>query len=93
MLLGLLLSKGPIHWLLELRPFVWLGDISYSVYLSHTVLLNWFVMLSMEDSQNASIFNIFAYIAIVLIFSTMCYQLVEVPGRRLILRKFASKGT
>ena len=50
-------------------------------------------MLSMEDSQNASIFNIFAYIAIVLIFSTMCYRLVEVPGRRLISRKFATKGT
>tara|TARA_Y100000310_G_scaffold278446_1_gene296885 strand:- start:1638 stop:2699 length:1062 start_codon:yes stop_codon:yes gene_type:complete len=93
MLLGLLLSKGPIHRLLELKPFIWLGDISYSVYLSHTFLLNWFVMLLMEDSHNASIFNIFAYIAIVLMFSTMCYRLVEVPGRRLISRKFTNKGS
>ena len=93
MLLGLLLSKGPIHRLLELRLFIWLGEISYSVYLSHSFLLNWFVMMFMEDSQNAYIFDILAYIAIVLMFSTLCYRLVEVSGRRLISRKFTNKGS
>lgn len=93
MLLGLLFFNGPIHALLERKALIWLGDISYSVYLSHTFLLNWFVMVFMEDSQNASIFDIFAYIAIVLTFSTLCYRLVEVPGRRLVSRKFTHKGS
>jgi peptidoglycan/LPS O-acetylase OafA/YrhL len=30
------------YWLFELRPILWLGEISYSLYLYHSLLMGWF---------------------------------------------------
>jgi peptidoglycan/LPS O-acetylase OafA/YrhL len=30
------------YWLFELRPILWLGEISYSLYLYHSLFMGWF---------------------------------------------------
>jgi peptidoglycan/LPS O-acetylase OafA/YrhL len=35
-------ERGPLSWLLRRRPCLWLGTISYSIYLTHAVYVSLF---------------------------------------------------
>jgi peptidoglycan/LPS O-acetylase OafA/YrhL len=60
---------------LSLRPLVWIGTISYSVYLLHILVLGHFVERSM--------LNVFGALAVTVALSSVTYFAIEEPGRML----------
>jgi peptidoglycan/LPS O-acetylase OafA/YrhL len=82
-------NRGRFSPLLNSPPLVWLGDISYSLYLLH-----WFVLfvtteiarrLPGLDFANLalipSLFLITVLIAVSLAFATLSFHFIEVTGR------------
>jgi peptidoglycan/LPS O-acetylase OafA/YrhL len=70
LVVGAALESGRLGRYLSCRPLVWLGTISYSLYLWHYFvwwLLDWHPFLSM---------------AVTLVVATVCYYMVERPFRQ-----------
>ncbi|MEW6983616.1 acyltransferase family protein [Colwelliaceae bacterium 6471] len=89
-LAGSISSKNFINETFSHRVFIWLGDISYSVYLTHYFVKDWFKMLFL-DSSSASIVWILSYVAFVLLLSHYLYKYFEVPSKNAILHKLLYK--
>ncbi len=91
-------DRGSLPKLLSLRFFQWLGNISYSVYLTHVVLLGpWHLLvppvlerLGFDEAGVRSVL-IIGGIALILIVSTTTYLFIEQPAREAINRKFSRK--
>lgn len=81
-LYGMLGSHGPVHQLLETTPLVYLGDISYSIYLAHVFVAEILFKLFLENGEVPGVALIASYIAATLTFSAFTYHMVEVPLRR-----------
>jgi peptidoglycan/LPS O-acetylase OafA/YrhL len=73
------LESGAVSWLLRLPPFVYLGSLSYAIYLVHWPLL--FVMV--EQYQLSPLL----YYAAVLGAAMLTHHAVEVPARRLLMAR------
>ncbi|HLA71689.1 MAG TPA: acyltransferase [Steroidobacteraceae bacterium] len=84
LLYGLLGFSSFVHRFLEMRPLVFLGDISYSVYLTHVLIAEvmFRVFLAPGKMISASPWLIVSYVAVTLLISTVTYWLVEKPCRR-----------
>jgi peptidoglycan/LPS O-acetylase OafA/YrhL len=81
LLVLLAIGKGPIARALSWRPLVVAGDISYSTYLLHGILLlpialRWDVFRDLSDAAIAGVFC-----SSVLVASYLSWVFVEVPGR------------
>ncbi len=84
--------EGVGKYLLNLKPLIYLGDISYSVYLMHLpimfFLLNYFKKFTQIklDHLDWGIAWLYAsiYLASVILISTLTYYFVEVPMRNKI---------
>lgn len=74
-------AKGPVRWLLTCRPVVFLGLISYGLYLWHQ-----FIVVQLLDRTGWKLFDVaywqFLPVALVLTvaFASLTYVLVERPG-------------
>lgn len=69
---------------LMLRPFVRLGDISYSLYLSHFFCLALFVRLQDRSAylqQGFSPLSLMMFMLLVLLVAEVCYRCIEEPAR------------
>jgi peptidoglycan/LPS O-acetylase OafA/YrhL len=74
-------ERGPFSRLLQLKPFLFLGRISYSLYLVHLPIL---MMLSIGIYGKLSYGYLFLpFFALALIAATLFNRLVEVPSIRL----------
>jgi peptidoglycan/LPS O-acetylase OafA/YrhL len=92
LLYGLLGFASVVHRVLETRPLVFLGDISYSVYLTHVLIAEvMFRVFVAPGATTASPGLIAAYVLVVLAFSTMTYRLVEKPSRRRVYELLTGK--
>ena len=69
--------------ILRLNVFVFLGEISYSIYLNHFLLRDIFKMAFLTD-QSASIIWIIGYLFSVIILSKITYTYIEKPMRNKI---------
>lgn len=72
-----------------LRPLAWLGDISYSLYLSHFFTLALFVRMQKHLPPLAEGFGVLAiaaYVLLSLLVAELCYRFVEDPARKLLSR-------
>jgi peptidoglycan/LPS O-acetylase OafA/YrhL len=83
-------NQGRLGSLLNSAPLLWLGNISYSLYLIH-----WFVLFVTTEAMRAhpgtdiaklpagvSLALITAMLAVSVSFATLSYRFVEVAGRR-----------
>ena len=90
LLLTAVANRGRLGPLLNAAPFLWLGNISYSLYLIH-----WFVLFITTETMRAyqgidfaklptdlSLTLIAAMLAVSLVLATLSYRFVEVAGRR-----------
>ena len=88
MLFGLAYDKGLIAALLRYSTFVWLGRISFSVYLLHypvTVAADRIIPIDLFPFGHTGPALRWAVLLIVLLaLSTVTYHFIEMPGRRLI---------
>ena len=78
------LGRGVISKILSNQFFVFLGDISFSLFLIHQILLN---IYRKEISGLAHLSNPFSFLiffCVLLLTSYLLYQCVEMPARRLI---------
>lgn len=73
-----LLRSGPLHWL---------GEISYSTYLSHFLLFIVFKMLFVGPDLTVGLGKLALFLLLVLAASAALYRLVEQPAQRWLLRR------
>ncbi len=90
-LFGTICSRTPIHHFLESKLLVYLGEISYSLYLNHMFVIAMYMMLCMDDHRVASPVDLIAMISLSLTMSHLTYQYVEKPGRSKIVDWWYSK--
>lgn len=88
-LMSLVSYSGMIQKILLHKSLVYLGDISYSVYLSHNLILNLMVKGFLENHEIASTTWVLSYITLTLGFSCVTYHYLEMPARHWIVNKFA----
>jgi peptidoglycan/LPS O-acetylase OafA/YrhL len=88
-------NTGPVARLLSSRVMVFLGDISFSVYLVHWILLQ--VSDRVEKAFNVdgvwAFFWFCGYLALVLALSTTTYKLIERPAQRWLRGPAAASRT
>lgn len=75
-------STGFLARFLSSRLIYLLGMISYSTYLAHYWIRDWFMFLDLTSGW----VHLFFYCAVLMVFSICLYKFVEEPGRRLFLR-------
>lgn len=92
-----LANAGRVSAALNTRPLVWLGDISYSLYLVHgfvqylttKLLLQGFGIRDREDLAGGWSLGLFvAMVTVSLLLASMSYRHVEVAGRHYMRRLF-----
>lgn len=90
----ILIAVGPGPWLnrrlLSLRPVVWIGLISYPLYLWHWPLLSYLSIVS-ESERGPSLLRL-AMVVISFVLAAATYLLVERPIRVGIPKKRAAAG-
>jgi peptidoglycan/LPS O-acetylase OafA/YrhL len=76
--------KGPLHMVLSSRPVVFLGDISYSIYLLHWIVVQVFIrVVPLPDNGGPPLLlRIITCVTIVFCLAWVSYRVVELPARR-----------
>jgi peptidoglycan/LPS O-acetylase OafA/YrhL len=91
-------DNGWLGWLLARPILVWLGRISYSLYITHYIFIRLFeapwegifpVILTFTQDWNIVVVLVEA--ALILVFAWVTYTLVEAPGRRWIRNIFSTQ--
>jgi peptidoglycan/LPS O-acetylase OafA/YrhL len=77
-------GKGPLHTALSSRPVVFLGDISYSIYLLHWIVIEVFIRLVPTPDKGGPplLLRIITCVTIVLCLAWVSYRVIELPARR-----------
>jgi peptidoglycan/LPS O-acetylase OafA/YrhL len=96
LILAAVRNRGQLARLLNSAPFLWLGDISYSLYLLH-----WFVLFIIVEMARlspridlaklplkTSLLLMAAMIGVSLGLATLSYRSIEVTGRRWLRERF-----
>src|SRR5262249_53240590 len=81
-LYGLVGCRSYLHDVLELRLLVYLGEISYSVYLAHIFLRDLLFNLFLATDEAPGLAFIVFYVGVTLLFSVATYHWIEVPFRK-----------
>lgn len=84
-----LYQAGKLDFIM-LRPFVRLGDISYSLYLSHFFCLALFVRMQDRSSylqEGFSPLSLMIFMVLVIVVAELCYRCIEEPARRFFSQK------
>lgn len=85
-LLGVLGFDSVFHRVLNMRPLVYLGDISYSVYLTHAFVADIMYKVLIRNGEQPSLYFLCGYLIVVILFSAISYHWVEVPARKQVYR-------
>jgi len=79
------LEKGVISWLLASRVLVWLGQLSFSIYMVHQVLIRYYMKKADFFSFVSDRVALFGFCCIVLLVANLMRTLIENPCRRLLI--------
>lgn len=76
-----------VRTMLCVRPMVYLGNISYSIYLVHFPLLLgihlWSIVTGIDTPASSRVYLVGFLLAVVIV-ASLTYRWIEIPGRRLI---------
>lgn len=86
-ILILLKTDGLISRILDTRPFQFLGKISYSVYLNHTLLIQLvpvfaFKVFLINQNANSGMLMVGLILVLVIVYSAFTYKAIELKGSR-----------
>ena len=84
-IIGSVYYKNGITRFCSTKTILWLGEISYSIYLIHYLVKDWFKILFLEG-QEASILWIFTYLVVVLFLSHFSYKWIEIKSKNVLVR-------
>lgn len=87
LVLGLALIANAPGNPLSARTLVYLGDISFATYLSHSLLWKAFKLVFVRDVLAVPIATMFAFLLLVLAASAFLYHFVERPAQRWLNRR------
>lgn len=79
LLVSIASAKGLVGRFLSIPIFVWLGEISFAVYMIHQILLKFFVIHYPQRIEAAM------YFLVLIIVSAMLHHFIEIPMRKLLL--------
>lgn len=86
MLVGVFaLSRGPVAKLLSARPMVFLGEISFALYLCHSLVIHYLQPYEVPLREAGGVAYILFWAALIAL-STILFYGVEQPARRMILQ-------
>jgi len=92
LIFGLATSHGRAARFLSSRPVEWLGDISFSIYLVHSIVLNVLQAVSAKVVPIESRAGwIVALVTTTLLVAPLSYYLFELPMRRLLVGRRRAK--
>jgi peptidoglycan/LPS O-acetylase OafA/YrhL len=80
LILSLSAERGPVAWLLSTSVPVWLGRVSFSIYMVHGPLL---YLLQRAPIPGGTLAHIGLFLVVVLPLSELTYRWIEQPGRRI----------
>lgn len=85
-ILALALDRGIVARVLSSRPAVYLGEISFSTYLSHLLLFIVFKLAFVGPDVQAGWWGLAGYVAMLALVSAVLYHFVEKPAQRWLNR-------
>jgi peptidoglycan/LPS O-acetylase OafA/YrhL len=80
------LEKGVISWLLASRLLVWLGQLSFSIYMVHQVLIRYYMKKADFFSLVPDRVELVGFCCILLLVAFLMRILIENPCRRMIIK-------
>ncbi len=81
LILSLTSGRSVVSRLLSLRPLLWLGEISYSLYMAHYFIKDW-VKFANADGAIPPVTLFFLFMTTALFAGWAVYICIEKPGRR-----------
>lgn len=78
-------ERGLISKLLRTKPLVWLGEISFAIYMLHAVVLAY---RGVYFSQADSVLSCICYLGTLIVGAHLMTEIVEKPARKLITGKY-----
>lgn len=90
-ILGLAYGRDSVSSLLARRPMVYLGEASYSLYMTHAVSQAWLwshfpAADFTSESRVERALLLLGYATVIVVVALACYHIVEKPGRSLMRR-------
>ncbi|CCD40987.1 hypothetical protein BKIR_c84_3574 [Candidatus Paraburkholderia kirkii UZHbot1] len=91
------MQAGVLSWLLSFAPLVYLGEISYSVYMTHDLVFQWaarFLSDQFFGYAPGQLWHVMAQCSLILMviaLSDMLYRCVERPCREWARRRLATR--
>jgi peptidoglycan/LPS O-acetylase OafA/YrhL len=80
------MGRGRLGRLLALRPLVYLGEISFSIYMLHQILMKFFIAtLEWPEVPEA------VYFSLLFLLASLSYLLVEKPAQKLLMRPWGRR--
>jgi peptidoglycan/LPS O-acetylase OafA/YrhL len=70
--------------LLRTKPLVYLGEISFGIYILQFPVYNYWSLLNDQVLQLPGTFAFYAYLIVLLLCSALCYYMIEKPLRKRI---------
>lgn len=84
LLFGVARFETRVGLLLASAPLVFLGEISYSLYLTHSLVDRWFATAPVDASTLQIVLGLLVKCVLVVALSLGTYRVIEVPGRRFL---------
>lgn len=85
LILVLASGHGLVSWLLSTRPFLFLGEISFAIYMVHQMIFIAFLFHAGDLTAFSPPVALAIYLGTTLLASTLLYYGVERPARRFIV--------
>jgi len=86
LIVAMALNLGHVSWFLSRRPFVLLGEISYSIYLLHFVLLRYYLLHKDHFNGVPLWAQSILFWTVMIISSYLMWRFIEKPFRKELLR-------
>jgi peptidoglycan/LPS O-acetylase OafA/YrhL len=83
-------GQGAVSSLLRIRPLVFLGEVSFSIYLLHEIALRYFANPTVEIFWLDHQWALLGYLVVIGVGAALVWYLIEIPGKHLIRHGLAS---
>ncbi len=74
------------------KPFIFLGEISYGIYIMQTPVEHFFEYLFTDNKRFTTNAQFFSYTLFLIIICSILYYLYEIPAKKIILHYFKKRS-